>query len=410
MPDSLAARTILFVNIAHALDHFLILIFPTAVIAIAAERGLAYAELIGLATGTFVAFGFLSLPIAWVADRVGRRNLLAAFFVGSGAACLALAASSSRPAFAIWLFALGAFAAIYHPVGSAMLVSNAAQLGRALGRNGVWGNLGAALASGVTALIAASVGWRAAFALPGLVALAAGIAFVMTVPSERTATTKPPGDRSTTERLAHPAILAGLYLLAVIAGGITFNVATVALPKIIDERMGDGIALGAVGTLATAVFLLGAITQLTMGRLVDRVALPKLFVGLSLFQPLGLGIAALSFGMPMLAGMVLVLAAIYGQVVINDAMIARYVPVHLRTKAFGLRYFLGLGIGSAALPMIAFLHGAGGFTLLLGVSALIGAVVLLCAIGFLLLTWARSGTGSLPAAAAAPLGHAADRH
>src|SRR5690606_2542726 len=139
------------------------------------------------------------------------------------------------------------------------------------------------------------------------VALAAGIAFVLIVPSERTATTKPPGDRIATEPLAHPAVLAGLYLLAVVAGGITFNVATVALPKIIDERLGADIALGTVGTLATGVFLLGAVTQLTMGRLVDRVALPKLFVGLSLFQPLGLGIAALSFGMPMLVGMVLVL-------------------------------------------------------------------------------------------------------
>ena len=127
-----------------------------------------------------------------------------------------------------------------------------------------------------------------------------------------------------------------------------------------------------------------------MGRLVDRVSLPRLFVALSMFQPLGLAIAAFTIGVPMLIGMVLVLAAIYGQVVINDAMIARYVPAALRTRAFGLRYFLGLGIGSVAVPMIALLHGAGGFTLLLGVSALIGAVVLGCAICFLTLAPARS--------------------
>jgi hypothetical protein len=30
-----------------------------------------------------------------------------------------------------------------------------------------------------------------------------------------------------------------------------------------------------------------------------------------------------------------------GQVVINDAMIARYVPPRLRAKAFGLRYSSG---------------------------------------------------------------------
>jgi MFS family permease len=397
MPDIVAARTILFVNIAHALDHFLILIFPTAVIAIAAERGLAYGEMIGLATGTFAAFGFLSLPIGWVADRVGRRNLLAAFFIGAGLSCLALAASSSRPAFTFWLLVLGAFAAIYHPVGSTMLVSNAGlgRLGRELGRNGVWGNFGAALASGTTALLAALLGWRAAFALPGAIAIASGIAFLLLVPSERNAATRPAGDHTPTETPGPPVALAVFYLLAVIAGGITFNVATIALPKVIDERLGIEIALGAVGTLATAVFFLGAVTQVTMGRLIDRIELPKLFVGLSLFQPLGLALAALTVGAPMLLGMVMVLTALYGQVVINDAMIARYVPSRLRAKAFGLRYFLGLGIGSLAVPMIAILHKLGGFPALLGASALVGGVVFASSIGFLLLT--RPARKALPA-------------
>ena len=60
--DTLSKRTVTFVNLAHALDHFLLLIYPTAVIAIAAQRGLDYAELITLATGAFVAFGLCSLP------------------------------------------------------------------------------------------------------------------------------------------------------------------------------------------------------------------------------------------------------------------------------------------------------------------------------------------------------------
>ena len=45
-PDTLSRRTVAFVNIAHALDHFVLLIYPTAVIAIAAERGLDYGALI----------------------------------------------------------------------------------------------------------------------------------------------------------------------------------------------------------------------------------------------------------------------------------------------------------------------------------------------------------------------------
>ena len=39
------------------------------------------------------------------------------------------------------------FAAIYHPVGIAMLVAAPEKMGRALGWNGLWGNLGLAAAA-----------------------------------------------------------------------------------------------------------------------------------------------------------------------------------------------------------------------------------------------------------------------
>jgi hypothetical protein len=88
----------------------------------------------------------------------------------------------------------------------------------------------------------------------------------------------------------------------------------------------------------------------------------------------------------MLAGMVLVMAAIYGQVVINDAMIARYVAPHLRAKAFGVRYFLGFAVSGLAVPAIGILHGAGGFPAVLGATAAVGGVVFACAVGFLALS------------------------
>ena len=54
-------RAILFVNWAHALDHFVLLIFPTAVIAISADLHRDYSSLISLSTGAFVAFGLFAL-------------------------------------------------------------------------------------------------------------------------------------------------------------------------------------------------------------------------------------------------------------------------------------------------------------------------------------------------------------
>jgi MFS family permease len=89
-----------------------------------------------------------------------------------------------------------------------------------------------------------------------------------------------------------------------------------------------------------------------------------------------------STGVPLLAGLVLAMAAIYGQVVINDAMVARYVPARLRAKAFSVRYFLGFTASGLAVPLIAFLHSYGGFPAVLGAAAAFGVVVFGCAAGF----------------------------
>lgn len=394
--DILSRRIVVFVNVAHALDHFVLLIYPTAVLAIAAERGLDYGTLIGLATGTFVAFGLFSLPMGWLAERFGRRNLLGIFFGGCGLACLGISTATSPVAFAAWLLVLGVFSAIYHPIGATMLVTHARRLGRDLGWNGVWGNLGAASASGVTALIAAAFGWQAAFVVPGLVCLAVGAAFIALVPGDGEGAVRQHGGAGIIA-VARPLALITVFALAVIAGGMTFNITTIALPKIIDERLGLPLPLALTGSLATAVFMFGALMQLAMGRLVDRFSLPAIFVGLSVLQPIGLALAAATTGLALLLGLVLAMASIYGQVVVNDAMVARYVPAAYRAKAFSVRYFLGFTTSGFAVPLIAVLHGQGGFSIVLAVTAAFGATIFICSLAFMIIAQPRLTASRVPA-------------
>src|SRR5262245_65985732 len=74
-------RSIGFINWAHALDHYVMLIFPTVVIGLELVYGRSYAELIMLGTPAFIAFGVFSLPAGWLGDRWCRRNLMNVFFV-----------------------------------------------------------------------------------------------------------------------------------------------------------------------------------------------------------------------------------------------------------------------------------------------------------------------------------------
>ena len=178
-------RSIAFINWAHALDHYVILIYPTVVIGLEAVYARTYAELIALSTASFVAFGVFSLPAGWLADHWSRRNMMAAFYLGCGVSLIAAGAASGPIALATALFVLGIFAAIYHPVGTAMLVEAAASRGRSMAFNGVCGNLGVAFAAGITAWLAVQFGWRWAFFVPAAVCIVSGFLYLWLVPDER---------------------------------------------------------------------------------------------------------------------------------------------------------------------------------------------------------------------------------
>src|ERR1700752_4032219 len=84
-----------FLNWAHALDHFVILIYPTVVIELAVVYGRTYASLIALSTASFIAFGLFSLPAGWLGDHWSRRNLMIAFYIGCGVSLVGAALAPS---------------------------------------------------------------------------------------------------------------------------------------------------------------------------------------------------------------------------------------------------------------------------------------------------------------------------
>src|SRR5712692_3626344 len=105
--EGAAKLSIGFINWAHALDHFVMLVFPTVVITLQVIHAKTYAELIALGTPSFIAFGVFSLPAGWLADRWSRRNMMVVFYAGCG---LSLAAAGLAPnliMLATALFALG---------------------------------------------------------------------------------------------------------------------------------------------------------------------------------------------------------------------------------------------------------------------------------------------------------------
>lgn len=395
MSPDLALR---FMNVGHLIDHFVILIFATAVLAIHQSWGLTYAEAIALGTPGFIVFAAATLPCGWLGDRWGGVRMMRVFFLGTGLATLATGFATGPLGLALGLVLIGLFAAIYHPVATAMVVGLADRPGRELGINGVWGNLGVALAAAVTAGLTVWLGWRAAFIVPGLASLAVGIAYAALSAPRLAGASRPavaPTPIDPAERRRVFAIVAASAVL----GGLTFNGVTIALPKLLEERLPfELLGLAGVGAIATGVFLCASFTQLFTGRLIDRVGPRPVMIGLNLVQvPLlaALGVIASAWIVP---AAVLLMLAVFGVIPVTSWLLARYVPPAWRSRAYGVQFLLVFGVAALVVPLIAVLHRATGDTgALFLVLALVQAVVLVAA-----LLLPGKGSHAHPRAVAAP--------
>src|SRR5215475_3919899 len=219
-----------FINFAHAIDHYVMLILATVVIELTTVYGWSYAELIALGTPSFLAFGVFSLPAGWLGDRWSRRNMMALFYLGCGVSLAGAALAPSPAVLGVALAVLGVFAAIYHPVGTAMLIEQATSRGRSLAFNGVCGNLGVALAAGTTALLIYGLGWRGAFLVPAVICVVSGVVYLLLIPDDRHQVA---GRTATPEVVFAPwmaATIVALFILTAISAGLVFHVTTVALP------------------------------------------------------------------------------------------------------------------------------------------------------------------------------------
>ena len=362
-----------FLNLGHLLDHLVMLVFPTAVVALAHEWNQPYAELLPLAVGSFIAFGAFAIPAGWLADHWSRYKTLVLFFFGIGGSMILTGFAQSPWQIAAGLTLTGAFAAIYHPVGIAMLVAVPQNMGRVLGWNGLWGNLGLATAALITGALVDFVGWRAAFFVPGVVCIAAGVAFRLLVPDPGPVKkgSKTIGLHIDARMMAR---IFAILLIATACGGIIFNSTTVSMPKVFDERLRalTQTSFG-IGALVAGVYALAAFAQVLMGTLIDRTELRRLMIGVALVQVPLMFLAANLEGWAMLAVALLMMLAVFGQIPLNDAIVGKYCADEYRARVLSVRYVISLGVAALAVPMIAALHategGFGNVFLVLGVLA-----------------------------------------
>jgi len=393
--------TSLLLNLAHAIDHLMLLVFATAVSAIAHDFGVGrWEDLMPYTTGAFLMFGIGSLPSGRLGDLWGRRAMMLIFFFGMGACAMLIALTRSPWQLALALGLMGAFASIYHPVGIPMLLQHTRKPGITIGVNGMVGNLGIAAAAISTGFLIQYANWRMAFVVPGLVSVACGLLFMKIAPAEQGA----PGKRTVRQIELAPAIRNRVFLvmtMLAITTSILFNFTTNGNGELLMERLPILVRQPALlGMLLAVVYALSSVSQLIVGRLIDRFPIRNVMLGIIAFQGPIFLFAAFSRGWTLYVAMVVFMVLVFGSIPFTDAIIARFVDDSIRSRVSGVRLAVSFGVSSMAVWALGPAVKAAGF----GYALMALGAVAVCSF---LITWQLPDERSIRSASAAHSAQAA---
>jgi len=367
--------TQILLNLAHALDHFFLLIFAAAVGAIAQDFGLArWEDMMPYTTGAFVLFGLGSVPAGRLGDLWGRRRMMLVFFFGMGLSALAVACTQSPREMALALVVLGAFSSIYHPVGIPMLLQSATRPGWTIGVNGLAGNLGIAAAALSTGFLVQHFGWRTAFVVPAVLCMILGGVFAWQAPHELA-----PVARSKAASVQmHQNLVLRTFLVMVMTATTTsllFNFTTNGNAQLLAERLQGLVSDPAtLGLLLAAVYAVGSLAQLVVGRLLDRVAVKPLFVSVLVLQCLAFFVASQSTGWHWYLAAIGYMVMVFAAIPFSDAMVVRYIDDSMRSRVSGIRIAISFGISSLAVYLLGPVVKVAGFDALMTLMAVIAAL------------------------------------
>ena len=376
-------RHFLFLNIGHFLDHFFLLIFATAAaLSLASEWQLSYGQLIPYSTAGFIAFGLFSLPSGWLADRWSREGMMFIFFMGMGLTAIGTSTAQTPLQMAFWLFSLGIFASIYHPVGLALIAKGDQKMGLDIAVNGVWGNMGVGFAAFITGLMIDQTGWRSAFWMPGVFSMIIGGLYFLYQRdkilvrfrklSQLKSNALPPVSSVDAVALKQLIIRVSIVIFFTTAvSSVIFQGTTFALPKIFEERL-EGIATSAslIGSLALLVFAVASFAQIIVGKFLDVIGPKRVFLIVSAIQMVFFAMFIGQVDWVALSVAFFFMLGAFGQIPINDYMIGKMAKSELRASIYGVRYVISFGVWAVVVPLISIVHLNYGFDALFYILAI----------------------------------------
>lgn len=351
-----------FTNVGHLCTHMFTILYATAVLYLPSVFGLPYGELLSLSSLGLVLFGVGALPAGWLGDRWSQAGMMVIFFVGIGFGAIATGLAQDPDGVFLGLTLIGLFASIYHPVGLAWLVSSARKQGITLGINGVFGSVGSSLAPVFVGLMIDLGSWRAAFIVPGIVAIMIGMGLAWSwrkgwiTDTKRDRSPPPPPEPGTLKR-----VFIVLTLTMACTGFVYIGVIN-TIPKLFETGLGPALATSytEIGLFVGAILGISSLGSMLGGWLADRYSARSIYIvfWLALALPLFSMTSMLGVGLLAVASLALFLNVSFGAA--ENMLVARYTPFEWRSLAYGAKFVLALGVGGVTVLVAGDVYDATG--------------------------------------------------
>jgi MFS transporter, FSR family, fosmidomycin resistance protein len=348
------------------------------------DFGLDYFQSGVLISAFSLTYGFAQLPIAAVAERVGKRRVLALGLAGTGLGCLAAALSGSYLYLALSMVVMGIAGSSYHAPASALLSQIAGKRGRgrSLGMHVIGGSAGLMAAPMMAILVANVTGsWRNSFLAASLPVFAAGVLVWVLLRSQ---------EESSAREVAREAVapvrffmlfrLLGLLVVVALLIQLLVSAMTSYLPLFLVDA--HGVSSDISGLMLAVIYGAGAVTAPLGGALSDRIGRkPIVLLCVVLTGPAILLITMLPFGPLMIAALIFYGGVITVRLPVMEAHIADVIPASQRAVVLAGFYFVSqetAGIFTPVLGLVIDQMGLFvGFQLLAGMALGISLLVLL---------------------------------
>ncbi len=396
-------RILFFSSATHFLSHFYVLVFPALVMPMSRDLQLPIATVLNISFWMYLLYGLLALGWGWISDHLGHKWAMNTGMLLAAAGIILAGLVGSLPLIAASFALVGIGCSAYHPSGLALVSQGIRKRGRAMGINGVWGNVGMASAPFVAGLLSYLIGWRRGVIILGAAGLLVGIAGVVTPFSVERGTEVKKVEKLTSGTALRLFVI---FCVGVLFAGLMYRSFTVILPTFLESRLGDVSRflrdlltrrfaavedLPAFQTLvatliATGVYVLGIFGQALGGRVADRHSLKwAYFIFFCAALPFILATAFLENALLIPAAGMFVLFTV-GVQPIENSLLAYLTPARWRSMSYGIKFTITFGAGAFAVKIVGAVQQSFGIGSVIVLVAGFLVMVVLCIGVFLLLS------------------------